>query len=123
MSTTSPSEAELEILQILWEHQPCTVKTVHEIISQKKTIGYTTALKQMQRMLEKGLVEREAGKGKSHVYKSALPKEETRSNLFDRLVENAFGNSVSKLVMHALGKSKPSKEELDEIKKFLDELD
>ncbi|MCP4884188.1 MAG: BlaI/MecI/CopY family transcriptional regulator, partial [Flavobacteriales bacterium] len=109
MNLNKPSEAELEILQVLWEHQPCSVKLVHEIISRKKEVGYTTTLKQMQRMLDKGLVTREPGVGKSYNYTAAEKAEKTKGKLFDNLVANAFGNSVNELMMHALGKAKMSK--------------
>ncbi|MCR9253465.1 MAG: BlaI/MecI/CopY family transcriptional regulator [bacterium] len=123
MDQHKPSEAELEILQILWESQPCTVRIVHEKISAKREIGYTTTLKQMQRMLEKGLLTRQDGSGKSHNYSAAIPADEMRGNLFDKLLEGAFGNSVGQLVMHALGKGKTSDEEVEEIKKLLSELE
>ena len=123
MHKLQPSEAELEILQILWEHQPCTIKVVHEEISKSKDVGYTTTQKQIQRMLDKGLVGRTPGEGKSHLYTALAKKEEVRTRLFDRLVENAFGNSVSKMVMHALGGGKATKKEIEEIRKYLDELD
>ncbi len=118
-----PSEAETAILRVLWENQPCTVKTIHEIISASKEVGYTTTLKQVQRLLEKGLVAREPGPGKSFVYSAVNSAEDTQSKLFNRFVENTFGNSVSDLVMHALGKGEPSQAELDEIREFLKTLD
>ena len=123
MNPIKPSNAELEILQVLWAHQPCSVKFVNEIISKKKEVGYTTTLKQMQRMQEKGLVERERGEGKSFNYSATEKAEKTKSKLFDRLVENAFGNSVSELMMHALGKTKATPEEIEALKKFIKKLD
>ena len=123
MPTDKPSDAELEILQVLWTHQPCSVKVVHEHISQTKDVGYTTTLKQMQRMLDKGLVQRQPGKGKSYDYSATESPEATKSKLFDRLVENAFDNSVQELMMHAIGRGKASKEELAAIRQFLDQLD
>ena len=123
MERQKPSEAELEILQVLWQHEPCTVKLVHEKISEKREIGYTTTLKQMQRMLDKGLVTRAAGTGKSHIYSAALPADQMRGNLFDRVLETAFGNSVGRLVMHALGNGTASQEEVAEIRRMLDQMD
>ena len=120
---TKPTDAELEILQVLWEQQPCSVKVVHEYISRQRDVGYTTTLKQMQRMLEKGLIRREPGKGKSYNYSAAESREATKGKLFDRLVENAFGNSVQDLMMHALGRGKASKDEIDAIRRFIDQLD
>lgn len=118
-----PSEAETAILHVLWERQPCLVKTVHEALSATKDVGYTTTLKQIQRLLDKGLVKREPGPGKSFLYSAAVTEEDTKGKLFDRFVETTFSNSVSELVMHALGNGKPSDAEIDEIRKFLDQLD
>ncbi len=120
---SKPSEAETAILQVLWERQPCLVKTVHETLSATKDVGYTTTLKQIQRLLDKGLVKREPGPGKSYLYSAAVTEEETKGKLFDRFVATTFSNSVSDLVMHALGSGKPSDAEIDEIRKFLDQLD
>jgi len=118
-----PSEAETAILQILWERQPCTVKTIHEIISARKDVGYTTTLKQVQRLLGKGLVAREPGPGKSFLYRAVNSAVDTQSKLFDRFVETTFGNSVSDLVMHALGNGDPSEAEISEIRAFLEKLE
>ena len=114
-----PSEAETAILQILWAQQPCTVKTIHESISQTKDVGYTTTLKQVQRLLDKGLLTREPGPGKSYLYSAVNSAQHTQSKLFDRFVETTFGNSVSDLVMHALGNGDPSEAEIEEIRAFL----
>lgn len=118
-----PSEAETAILRVLWEHQPCTVKIIHQQISNKKDVGYTTTLKQVQRMVDKGLLAREPGPGKSFIYRATSSEEDTKSKLFDRFVETAFSNSVSDLVMHALGKGEPSEDELREIRAFLKKMD
>ncbi len=118
-----PSEAETAILRVLWQEQPCTVKTIHEIISQSKDVGYTTTLKQVQRLLDKGLLAREPGPGKSYLYRAVNSAEDTKSKLFDRFVETAFGNSVSDLVMHALGNGDPSEAEIEQIRAFLEKLD
>ncbi|MEL7145959.1 MAG: BlaI/MecI/CopY family transcriptional regulator, partial [Bacteroidota bacterium] len=123
MAKTKPSEAELEILQILWAQQPCSVKYVHEQISKQRKVGYTTTLKQMQRMLEKGLVMRSEGQGKSHVYQATTSAESIRGTLFDGLLSRVFGDSVSDLVLHALGNEKTSDEELEKIRDFLGELE
>jgi len=118
-----PSDAETAILRVLWQHQPCSVKTVHEILSATKDVGYTTTLKQIQRMLDKGLVERQQGKGKSYDYTAAVTETDTKAHLFDRFVETAFGDSVSDLVMHALGNADTSEEELRKIKGFIKKLE
>ncbi len=115
-----PSDAELEILKALWKNEPATVRTVFEILEKKREVGYTTILKQMQRMYEKGMVER-AKSGKVHLY-TAVPREkEIQKSLLDDLVDKAFKGSAMDLVMHALGRSKVSEEELEELKKWLNE--
>ena len=121
--TRKPSAAETAILNILWEKEPCSVKVIHEALSATKTVGYTTTLKQVQRLHEKGLLSREPGEGKSFNYRTLVGEDETKSDLFNRFVENTFGDSVSELVMHALGNEKTSKAELEEIKNFIENLD
>lgn len=116
-----PSEAEAEILQIVWQRQPVSVRTVHEEVRQNRDVGYTTVLKQLQRMLDKGLVDRIPGEGKSFDYVATQPASETRTTLLDRLVRTVFGNSTNKLVMHALGRDDVSADEIDAIKAFIEE--
>jgi predicted transcriptional regulator len=120
---SKPSEAETAILHVLWDSQPCSVKAVHEALSATKDVGYTTTLKQIQRLLDKGLVSREPGPGKSYLYKATVSEEETKGKLFDRFVQTAFSNSVSDLVMHALGKGDPTEAEIEQIREFLEKLD
>lgn len=116
-----PTDAELEILHVLWANGPSTVRQVHEKLSQSRDIGYTTALKFMQIMNEKGLLSREED-ARSHTYTALVSEEDTQRNLVDRFVETAFRGSASKLVMQVLGQHKASREELDEIKNLLDNL-
>lgn len=118
-----PSAAETAILTVLWSKQPCSVKDVHSALSETKDVGYTTTLKQVQRMHEKGLVTRKRGEGKSYIYSATQTESATKSALFDRFVENAFGNSVSDLVMHALGNENTSDAEIDAIKAFISKLE
>jgi len=118
-----PSAAETAILNVLWEKEPCSVKTIHETLSATKSVGYTTTLKQVQRLYEKGMLARESGEGKSYNYRTLVGENETKSDLFNRFVENTFGDSVSDLVMHALGNEKTSEAELEQIKKFIASLD
>ena len=113
-----PSEAELEILQVLWDNQPSTVRQVFEMISEKKEVGYTTILKQMQRMQEKGIVDRTKD-GKTHLYTSVIKEKEVQKGMFDRLKNNVFKGSTMHLVMHALGNSKTSEEELEALQQWL----
>ncbi|PHR61680.1 MAG: transcriptional regulator [Robiginitomaculum sp.] len=118
-----PSEAEVEILQILWEKQPCSVHAVHEEIARFKSVGYTTILKQLQRMLAKGLVVRSKGKGKSYDYSASETAHATQSKLLGQLLKSAFRGDVNELVMHALGDSKTSSEDLDAIKAFISQIE
>lgn len=118
-----PTESELEILQILWQKNLATVREVNEeLIRLKQTeIGYTTTLKLMQLMHEKGLVERDSS-NRTHVYKALLNQEKTQKNLVNKLIDSAFNGSASQLVMQALSDHKSSPEELEAIKKYLDQL-
>lgn len=118
----TPTAAELEILHILWKEEPLTVKEIHEQLTQKKDIGYTTALKIMQNMTVKGLLRREL-KGKSHLYYTAIEQKETQSNLLNRFIESAFEGSASDLVMQLLGNKKTNTKELDEIKDIIKQLE
>ena len=117
-----PTDAELEILHVLWKNGPCTVRQVYEELNQSREIGYTTALKLMQIMYEKGLLTRDE-EARSHTYTANVSEEDTQRNLVDRFVETAFRGSASKLVMQILGQHKASREELDEIKALLSNLD
>lgn len=113
-----PTDAELEILQILWEHGPCTVRFVNEHLNFKKRVGYTTTLKFMQIMTEKKMLGRNE-KNRTHIYRPLIAKEETQNLLLDKFLLNAFGGSAMKLVMQALGNHQPTQEELDEIKAYI----
>ncbi len=117
-----PTTAELEILSILWQGEPLTVKEIHRQLMDKKDIGYTTALKIMQNMTSKGLLKREL-KGKSHLYSSICKKEETQRTLLDRFVDSAFGGSASSLVMQLLGNTKTTEKELREIKEIIQQME
>lgn len=109
-------------MQVLWEMEPATVKDIHEEIAKKKAVGYTTTLKQIQRMFDKGFVTRKRD-GKSHVYFSKVDQRETQSNLFNKLLNTAFKGSAMKLVMHALGKSQASPEEIKQLRELLDKME
>ncbi|WP_430933331.1 BlaI/MecI/CopY family transcriptional regulator [Saccharicrinis sp. 156] len=122
MEKIAPTAAELEVLNILWKTEPLTVKEIHKLICKTKDVGYTTTLKIMQKMTAKGLLRREPN-GKSHLYFSNYEKEETRGRLLDRFVDSAFGGSASSLVMQLLGNKKTSKEELDEIKQIIEQME
>ena len=114
-----PTAAELEILGVLWEQGPSTVRQVHEVLDGRKPTGYTTVLKLLQIMSEKGLVAREES-ARAHVYRAAAAREETQGQLVGDLVDRAFGGSAAELVMRALSTRPASQEELDEIRRMLD---
>jgi BlaI family transcriptional regulator, penicillinase repressor len=116
-----PTEAELSILNVLWAAGPSTVREVHTALSDKN-IGYTTVLKQMQVMAEKGLVAR-SERYRSHVYEARLPKQKTQQQLARNLLERAFGGSAKNLVLGALSAQKVSSAELAEIRRMLDEFE
>lgn len=119
---TKPTESELEILQILWHNGPSTVRFVHEELSKMKDAGYTTTLKLMQIMAEKGMLEADKT-NRSHVFRPLLEEEQIQQQLLNRFLDSAFRGSAMKMVMQALGNRTTSKEELDEIKNFLDNLE
>ena len=121
-SSPKPTEAELEILQILWDSGPTTVRFVNDKLNLKKEVGYTTTLKIMQIMTEKNLLARDE-ENKSHIYSAVYKKDETQKVLLDKFLESAFGGSASKLVLQALGNRKTSKKEIEEIRKFLDKIE
>jgi predicted transcriptional regulator len=116
-----PTESELEILQVLWEKQEATVRDVHEELARSKDIGYTTALKLLQIMFEKGLVSRDES-AKSHVYKAAVSREKTQKQLVGKMINTLFAGSPGQLVMQALGNHDASPEELEEIQKLINSL-
>jgi BlaI family penicillinase repressor len=117
-----PTEKELEILQILWEKGPVAVKDVHEAMGGEDSNGYTTILKLMQIMNEKGLVTRQKS-GKLHLYEATVSQENTRQQMLDKMIDTVFKGNAMQLVMSALGNKKSSKEELNEIKKYLEQLE
>lgn len=114
-----PTEAELEILGILWERGPSTVRDVHAEMSKTKETGYTTVLKLLQIMTEKGLVRRNE-EARAHVYEPAEPAETTRRRLAGDLLERAFAGSAAELMMGALSAKPASAEELAAIRRLLD---
>lgn len=121
-SFIKPTEKELEILQILWHKGPAAVKDVHETMGGDAENGYTTILKLLQIMHEKGLVTRQK-RGKLHLYEAAVSREDTRQFMLDKMIRTVFQGSAMQLVMSALGNKKSSKEELSEIKKYLEKLE
>ena len=117
-----PTDAELEILSVLWKEGACTVRHVHDVLRQSREIGYTTVLKMMQIMFEKGLVTRDESE-RSHVYKARQKEQVTQKQLIGDLLSRAFGGSIEKLVLQALSSKRATKEELAEIRQMIHDLE
>lgn len=117
-----PTDAELAILRVLWERGPSTVRDVHEVLIGNSSIGYTTVLKLMQIMIEKGLVVRDETE-RAHVYEAKYSEQRTQRQLLSDLVDRAFGGSPAKLVMQALTGRKTTTEELNAIRDLLNRME
>jgi predicted transcriptional regulator len=114
-----PTDAELEILTVLWSRGPATVREIHEVIARRNPAQYTTVLKTLQIMAEKGLVSRDE-KQRAHIYEAACPREWTQKQLAGDLLQRAFNGSAARLLQGALSARKASKAELAELRKMLD---
>jgi len=114
-----PTDAELAILRVLWQQGACTVRQVHEALSRERPSAYTTALKMLQIMTEKGLVRRDVS-DRTHIYQAKWSEEQTQRQLVRDLLDRAFGGSSSKLVMQALSARRATAEELSEIRRLLE---
>jgi len=117
-----PTDSELEILRVIWQLGPSSVRQVNDVLSMKKQVGYTTTLKLMQIMNTKGMLVREE-KGRMHIYSAAFKEKDTKNLLLDRFVDAAFGGSAMQLVMQALGKQETTPEELEELKKLIEKIE
>lgn len=117
-----PTEAELAILQVLWQRGPSSVRDVHDVLSGSRETGYTTTLKLMQIMLDKSLVKRNA-EARSHIYEAGVQEADVQSQLLSRFVDSTFRGSASQLVLQALGNHKASKKELEEIKALIEQIE
>ena len=115
-----PTDAELEILAVLWSIGPATVREVHDVISRRRSAQYSTVLKFMQIMAEKGLVKRDENQ-RAHIYEAAKPRAWTQRQLAGHLLERAFSGSAKALLLGALSARKATKKELDEIRELLDQ--
>jgi len=113
-----PTDAELAILRVLWERGPSTVKAVHQVLEASRKTGYTTVLKFMQIMVEKGLVTRDETSF-AHVYQARIPQEQAERSLVADLMDRAFDGSMSRLIMRALAAKRATPQELAEIRKIL----
>jgi predicted transcriptional regulator len=120
--TAKPTESELEILQLLWDNNPATVRKINDLLNEKREVGYTTTLKTMQNMLDKGLLHREIIE-KSHFYSPAMSQEKTQEQVLRDVAEAAFGGSTSSLVMRALGSGATTVEDLEKIKALIKEIE
>lgn len=115
-----PTEAELEILKVIWELEPASVRAIHERIAEGKNVGYTTVLKQIQRLTEeKGVLEKVIVDG-THLYRSTIRETDMKQQLVEKVINTAFGGSALQMMMHALGGDKASPGELQELKDWLD---
>jgi len=117
-----PTASELEILRVLWERGPSTVREVHEILSRQKAVGYTTVLKLMQIMAAKGSVKRNEDQ-RAHVYEAVQPAARTKRQFAGDILQRVFAGSASELMMHALAGQRTSRKELDELRRVLDEYE
>ena len=120
--TAKPTASELEILQILWNRGPSTVREVYETLAEKKPVGYTSVLKLMQIMTAKGTVRRNEEQ-RAHVYEAVQPAEKTKRQLAADVLQRVFDGSASELMMHALSGRKGSKQEIEELRRMLDEYE
>lgn len=117
-----PTESELEILQLLWQNGPSSVRLVNDKLNETREVGYTTTLKLMQIMFEKGLVRRNE-ENRTHIYEAAVSEQETQQRLLQKFVDSTFRGSAMNLVMQALGNHDASKAELDEIKALIEKME
>jgi len=121
-SNTAPTASELSILQLLWTNGPLSVKDVHEALDNNKPVVYTTVLKTMQVMMERGMLNRTL-EGRKHIYQAAIAQTDTQDKLLDSFLDKTFGGSAKNLVMRALGKHTPDADELEELKAYIDSLE
>jgi BlaI family transcriptional regulator, penicillinase repressor len=121
IKNTKPTESELEILQVLWANNAATVRTVHEELSKTKDAGYTTTLKLMQIMHEKGLVTRDDS-NKTHIYQPAVSREKTQKQFLNKMIDTLFAGSSANLVLQALGGHDASDAELEKIQELINQL-
>ncbi|MFN8338901.1 MAG: BlaI/MecI/CopY family transcriptional regulator [Saprospiraceae bacterium] len=122
MSKFKPTDAEIEILQLLWEKGPSSVRDINDSLNAKRDVGYTTTLKLMQIMNEKGIVKRDTA-ARSHIYKAVAKENDTKNNLISDFVKVAFNGSAMSMVMQALGNTSSSQGELDELKSLISKLE
>jgi len=120
--TKKPTDAELEVLQVLWANGPSSVRFVNTELSKNRNVVYTTTLKMMQVMVDKGFLKRDTSE-RTHLYEAAIAQEEIQQSLLDKLVKTAFKGSPLNLVLQALGHEKTSAEDLEKIKKIIKKIE
>ena len=120
--TPKPTAGELEILRVLWDRGPSTVREIHDTLGQSKEVGYTTVLKLLQIMTAKGTVRRNEEQ-RAHIYEACQPAEKTKRDLAGDVLQRVFGGSASQLMMHALEGRRTSRHELEELRRLLDEYE
>ncbi len=117
-----PTASELSILNLLWDRGPLAVRDIHEALAEEKDVVYTTVLKTMQVMLERGFLDRES-QGRKHIYRAAIRREDTQDKLLDTFLDRTFGGSVKSLAMRALGNYRTSKSDIEELKALLNKIE
>jgi len=117
-----PTESELEILQVIWKNGQCTVRDVHEELAKNKDAGYTTTLKLMQIMHDKGMLVRDTS-AKTHLYKALITREQAQNTALDKILDTVFKGSTADLVIQALGQHRATSDEIDAIKKYLQQFE
>jgi BlaI family transcriptional regulator, penicillinase repressor len=122
MAKYKPTDSELEILHLLWQEGPVSVRHINDILNDRREVGYTTTLKLMQIMNEKGLVERDTA-AKTHIYRASIGEHTTKNNLIQDFIDTTFQGSAMNLVMQALGNTKTSQTELDELKALISQIE
>ncbi len=121
MMTYEPTDAELEILQCIWALEPVGVRSVYDRISMTKKVGYTTVLKQIQRLTEKGVLEKEDQNG-THLYRSKVDAQQVKMDLASKVLQTAFGGSALQMMMHAVGNDNTTSEELEALQVWIAQL-
>lgn len=122
MEEKKPTGAELKILKVLWQSGSASVRDVHNVLAEQQDVFYTTTLKTMQVMVTKGLLNRDTSQ-RSHIYSPAVKRSNIEKNMVDSLLNSVFNGSTARLIVSAIGNSKPSPEELAEIKSLIDKLE
>ncbi len=118
----TPTESELEILQVLWQNGPCSVREVNNKLNESREVGYTTTLKIMQIMTDKGLVGRNTDH-RTHIYHALAKEKDTQGTLLEKFIEKTYRGSTMRLVLQALGKQDATEQELEDLKKIINQLE